>query len=284
MAAQVRVYNAAARALNCAMPDDLELGLTAMSDDPCPPDLVRPPQMARVVEALLIPGRMSPEILALFAEPQMLAYTTAQAERAAKDWPNLCRYCRANAALTMPARIVFMGNSITEIWANADPEFFSGDVVGRGISGQTSPQMLLRFMSDVIALKPRMVHILGGGNDVAGNTGPSRPQDYKNNIMAMVRLAKANGITVMLGSITPAGTMHWKADFRPASTIVWLNGWLRDYAREQGLVYIDYHSALADGTGAFRKELANDGVHPNRDGYAIMKKLLLPAIAACERA
>jgi lysophospholipase L1-like esterase len=175
-----------------------------------------------------------------------------------------------------------MGNSITENWVNAEPEFFTGGVVGRGISGQTSPQMLLRFYGDVIALKPRMVHILGGGNDIAGNTGPSRPQDYKNNIMAMVQLAKANCIKALIGSITPAGRMHWKPDYRPAQTIVMLNTWLREYAGEQGLTYIDYHTALADENGAFRKELANDGVHPNRDGYAIMTKLASAAIAAPE--
>ncbi|HEX3673026.1 MAG TPA: SGNH/GDSL hydrolase family protein [Rhizomicrobium sp.] len=259
-----------------------ELGPTAMMDNPCPPDLVRPPQLAIVVEALLKPGRIGPEILALFAEPQMQAYTKAQTERAATDWPNLCRYRSANAALTGAVRIVFMGNSITENWVNADPEFFTGGVVGRGISGQTSPQMLLRFYDDVIALKPRIVHILGGGNDVAGNTGPSRPQDYKNNFMAMIQLAQANGIKVLIGSITPAGRMHWKPEYRPAQTIIVLNTWLREYAREQGLTYIDYHTALADGNGAFRKELANDGVHPNRDGYAIMTKLASAAIAASE--
>jgi lysophospholipase L1-like esterase len=171
-----------------------------------------------------------------------------------------------------------MGDSITEFWARADTTLFSNGVVGRGISGQTSPQMLLRFMQDVVELHPRVVHIMAGTNDVAGNTGPTSAQDFQNNIMAMVELAKAHKIKVVLASIPPASAFPWHPGLQPAADIVALNTWLRGYAKSSGSSYVDYYSALVDPQGGFQKALSNDGVHPNRDGYAKMQSLALKAI------
>ncbi len=137
-----------------------------------------------------------------------------------------------------------MGDSITEGWGVGDPSLFSGAVVDRGISGQTSPQMLVRFYQDVVALHPQAVHIMAGTNDVAGNTGPSSPDDFKNNIRAMVDLAKANHIQVVLASILPAERFAWRPDIQPVEQIRRLNAWLRQYASQHKLIYADYYSSL----------------------------------------
>jgi lysophospholipase L1-like esterase len=172
-----------------------------------------------------------------------------------------------------------MGDSITEFWAKADPELFSNGVIGRGISGQTSPQMLLRFSQDVLELHPQIVHIMAGTNDLAGNTGPSTVQDFKNNITAMVELAQAHKIRVVLASIPPARAFPWKPALRPAEEIVLLNAWLRGYAKASRSQYINYYSTLSDGVGGFLPALSNDGVHPNRDGYRTMRALALKVTA-----
>jgi lysophospholipase L1-like esterase len=172
-----------------------------------------------------------------------------------------------------------MGDSITENWALADPQFFARGIVNRGISGQTTPQMLVRFRADVIDLKPQVVHIMAGTNDVAGNTGPTTAQDVKNNIVSMVELARANAIRVVLGSIPPAAAFKWRPEVDPVPQIDALNTWLREYAAQNRLEYIDYHAALAGPSGELRAELGNDGVHPNRDGYRIMRTLLEQKIA-----
>ena len=131
-----------------------------------------------------------------------------------------------------------------------------------------------RFRADVIALQPRAVHLMAGTNDIAGNTGPATLQDVKNNLMSMVELARAHDISVLLGSIPPAAAFDWRPGLDPRPLIAELNAWLRDYAASEGLVYIDYHTALASPDGALRSELGNDGVHPNRDGYAVMRRVL----------
>ena len=200
-------------------------------------------------------------------------------ERARSDWPNLCKYRSANAALTTPAKVVFIGDSITEGWVTADPQLFTDGVIGRGISGQTSPQILLRFFQDVIDLRPRVVHIMAGTNDIAGNTGPTTEQTFENNIAAMVDLARAHHIQVALASILPASSFSWIPGFRPAATIKDLNSWLRSYARKSHIRYVDYYAVLTDTEGGFKAELSDDGVHPNRDGYAAMRKLALRGIA-----
>lgn len=203
----------------------------------------------------------------------------------ANDWPGLCRYAADNQSLaggTRP-RIVLIGDSITEYWKSRDPAVFADGVVDRGVSGQTTPQILLRFYQDVIALRPRVVHIMAGTNDIAGNTGPMTDARFQNNIRAMVELAQAHGIKVVLASIPPAKAFYWQPEARPAGRIKAWNAWLRAYAGERGAVFVDYHAALADADGGLKAELGADGVHPSAAGYALMDPLFLSAWAQAER-
>ena len=203
------------------------------------------------------------------------------------DWAWQCRYRAENAKVdpANPPQIVFMGDSITENWIGLDPALFGSARLDRGISGQTSPQMLIRFWQDVIALHPRIVHIMAGTNDIAGNTGPTTPEAYKDAVRSMVMLAKANGIVVILGSIPPANRFEWSPQLRPAPWIAKLNAWLRSYAEEQDLVYYaDYHAVLAGPDGELRSEYGADGVHPNAAGYAAMRPVTEAAIARAEAA
>lgn len=214
---------------------------------------------------------------------ELADYRTADREARKSDWADLCRYRADNERLRAgPAtarRIVFMGDSITYIWSVDDPVLFSGGVVNRGISGQTTPQMLLRFPADVVALQPAVVHIMAGTNDLAGNTGPNSADDYKNNIRAMVTLAKANGIKVILASIPPAAGFAWKPALKPTPMIAELNAWLKSYAEAEGQMFVDYHAALATPEGALRAEMTFDGVHPNHAGYQAMAPLVRAALA-----
>jgi lysophospholipase L1-like esterase len=259
-------------------PADSPPTASAMSENPCPPALEVPRGLSDAEDAMLNPKAGQVNFGALFGNPEIQAYAKTQRERAQGDWANLCRYRQANAALSSPTRVVFMGDSITEYWVKGDPGLFNGGVVGRGVSGQTSPQMLLRFFQDVIDLHPKVVHIMAGTNDVAGNTGPTTEKDFQNNLRAMVELAQAHHIRVALGSIPPASAFPWQPALRPAPSIQHLNAWLRQYARETHSRYIDYYAALNDGQGGFKPDLSNDGVHPNRDGYAAMKKLAVEGI------
>jgi lysophospholipase L1-like esterase len=200
------------------------------------------------------------------------------------DWAYLARYRAANAQLPPPAagenRVVFYGNSITEGWAPLFPVQFPGKpYIGRGISGQTTPQMLVRFRQDVIALKPKVVVILAGTNDIAGNTGPSSIEMIEDNLASMAELGKANGIRVVLSSVLPVFDYPWKPGLTPAPKIVALNSWMRDYAASHGAVYLDYHSAMADQRQGMKAGLSQDGVHPNEAGYRIMAPLAERAIA-----
>jgi lysophospholipase L1-like esterase len=200
-------------------------------------------------------------------------------DRLRTDWGYLERYRADNAALTPPPagenRVVFMGNSITEGWAKYFPAMFPGKpYVGRGISGQTTPQMLVRFRQDVIALKPRVVVLLAGTNDIAGNTGPSTLGMIEDNIASMAELARANGIAVVLCSVLPVYDYPWKKGLEPARKIVTLNGWIKQYAASHGAVYVDYHSAMADARQGLKPELSPDGVHPNEAGYRVMAPLV----------
>jgi lysophospholipase L1-like esterase len=200
------------------------------------------------------------------------------------DWAGLRRYAAANAALPAPApgerRVVFMGNSITEGWAPLFATMFPGKpFIGRGISGQTTPQMLVRFRQDVIALKPRVVVILAGTNDIAGNTGPSTLEMIQDNIASMAELAAANGIRVVLCSVLPVFDYPWKPGLEPAPKIIALNAWIRDYAKAHGAQYADFHGAMADARQGLPKSLADDGVHPNAAGYKVMGSIVLRAIA-----
>jgi lysophospholipase L1-like esterase len=195
------------------------------------------------------------------------------------DWPNLGRYREDNAKLQSPApgenRVVFMGNSITEGWIYTHPEYFQGKpYIDRGISGQTTPQMLVRFRQDVIDLKPKVVVMLCGINDIAENTGPSTLEMIEGNITSMTELAKANGIKVVLCSVLPAYDFPWRPGLEPAEKVVALNKWIKTYSSEKGFIYLDYFSSMADEKNAMKPEYSEDGVHPNKAGYAVMEKLL----------
>ena len=201
----------------------------------------------------------------------------------AQDWPNLNRYSEENKNIGPPApgekRIVFMGNSITEGWKHADPELFSRPgFINRGIGGQTTPQMLLRFRQDVIDLRPDAVVILAGTNDIAGNTGPMTLEQIRDNLISMSELATANGIRVILCSVLPAFDYNWRPGLNPNIKIPALNEMLRSYSKEAGLNYLDYFEAMADDRNGLPTRLAADGVHPTKEGYEVMKRLLLDAI------
>ena len=243
-----------------------------MTASPCPPPAPAPPR--EMLIAMLKPGAKPPPLPAA-GDEKLQAYLKKHAEDLARDYPDLCHFKSDNDALLKGAHptVVFMGDSITAAWGVGDPSLFSGGVVDRGISGQTSPQMVVRFYQDVVALHPRAVHIMAGTNDVAGNTGPSSPEDFKNNIRAMVDLARANHIQVVLASILPAERFPWRPDIQPVEQIRQLNQWLQQFAGQHHLIYADYYSALTTPSGAFRPELSNDGVHPNSDGYAAMRPI-----------
>ena len=197
----------------------------------------------------------------------------------AQDWANLQRFKEENSNLSNPDplenRVVFMGNSITEGWAKWRPEFFEGKpYVNRGISGQTTPQMLLRFRQDVINLKPSAVVILAGINDIAGNTGPSTIEMILDNLISMAELAVVNDIKVIFCSVLPAKDFPWRPGLEPAEKVVQLNALLRDYTLERGLVYVDYFSVMVDDSNGLKENLGYDGVHPNALGYSVMEPLV----------
>jgi lysophospholipase L1-like esterase len=258
--------------------------LVGMVDEPCPPPLAMPPEAAQLLTDLFIkPRTLQPaDLESLGQNAKFAAFEKESRLRAASDWAGLCRFHQANAEVAAAAnrpKAVFMGDSITENWGLADPAFFTGGIVNRGISAQTSAQMLLRFRPDVVALHPAIVHILAGTNDVAGNNGPTSPGDFQNNIQSMVELARANGIRVILGSIPPAAAFSWRPGLRPTPRIRALNDWLRDYAARNGLGYVDYYSALVGPAGELRPALSNEGVHPNGDGYVVMRRLAEAALS-----
>jgi lysophospholipase L1-like esterase len=270
----------------CAMPGQsagpapaaISLPATALAGTPCDPPLVVPASIIASVRAQFEPaGTPRPAITA----EDMAAYQKMQAEQKEKDWAALCYYRADNAALgpTTADRVVFMGDSITQLWGLAEPQDFGPARVNRGISGQTTPQMLLRFKQDVLGLKPAAVHILAGVNDIAGNTGPTTLEDIQNNIASMVELAQAHGVTVILATPLPANRFTWSPQLKPGPTVVAYANWVRRYAAEQGLVLADYYPPLADAEDGLKPELGPDGVHPNQAGYAVMKPILEAAIA-----
>ena len=198
---------------------------------------------------------------------------------AQNDWANYNRYAEANAQVTEAPKAVLMGDSITDGWPSADPESFSdNNIVGRGISGQGTSQMLLRFRQDVIELHPKYVVILAGTNDIAENSGKIDMEKTFGNIVSMCDLAKANGIKPIICSVIPAASFRWHPHVTGAAEkIVQLNQMLKAYAKENKIKYVDYHSAMKDERGGLPESLAKDGVHPTREGYDIMKNLLLKA-------
>ena len=209
-------------------------------------------------------------------------YTAWQQQLTLADFPGLCRYRAANAALPKATRdrVVFFGDSITEFWSQKQPGFFAGDLVNRGISGQTTTQMLGRFRADVIALRPRVVHIMAGTNDIAGNTGPTTLDAIVANIETMADLARAHHIRVVIGSVLPARRFDWRPAIDPVAAIADLNVALRALAARRGLAYADYYAALDDGGHGLSATNAQDGVHPTAAGYAVMQPIAQRALAA----
>jgi lysophospholipase L1-like esterase len=197
------------------------------------------------------------------------------------DWANLKKYDSENKELsTTPTskRIVFIGDSITEFWKVNDSSFFDKSKINRGISGQTTPQMLLRFPQDVISLKPEVVIILAGISDIAENTGPISNEGILENINAMSELAKANNIKVLLCSILPANRFNWNPKIAPANRVIELNKMIQSYADKNKILYIDYYSKMVDDENGLQKRYGEDGVHPNKEGYEVMKSIVTEAI------
>jgi lysophospholipase L1-like esterase len=228
------------------------------------------------------------------AELPMMTERLAKADKILHDWPNLVRYAEANAALAAPAkfelRVVFMGDSITDAWVSPQyGGFFPGKpYVDRGISGQTTPQMLIRFRPDVIALQPKVVVILAGTNDIAGNTGPMTLGEIEGNLASMAELAKTNKIRMVLASVLPVSNYGHDRQGnpldmrinRPPEKILELNAWIKRYAADKGHTYLDYFSAMVDEQGLLQRDLSEDGLHPNAKGYAVMSPLAEQAIRA----
>jgi lysophospholipase L1-like esterase len=201
------------------------------------------------------------------------------------DWANLHFYHERNQALLKlsdPNRVVFIGNSITESWSIFDEKFFiDNPFINRGIGGQTSPQMLLRFRSDVVNLKPKSVVIMAGTNDIAGNTGPISVKNTAENIISMAEIAMANNISVYICSTLPAIRFLWSPKIKPAQKIVELNSILRKYCNDNGITYVDYYSSMVDDVGGLKVPeytTANDLVHPNLAGYKVMEKIILNSL------
>jgi lysophospholipase L1-like esterase len=196
------------------------------------------------------------------------------------DWPWLGRYKEADLALGLPAagedRVVFMGDSITDLWSLTGPKgsFPGKPYINRGISGETTPQMLLRFRQDVIDLNPKVVVILAGTNDIAGNTGPETLEEIEGNLASMAELAAAHRIRVVLCSVLPALDFPWNPGLSPAPKIDALNVWIKNYSAAKGHVYVDFHTAMQDGRDGLPSRLSDDGVHPLPAGYAVMAPLV----------
>lgn len=243
-----------------------------------------PADIGDFIGALMGDDPIPPALVARMLHPERVAASTAASlALREQDWPNLGRYEAANAALVASSAqtdVVFMGDSLTELWPHGDPTLFTRGRVCRGISGQTTPQMLLRFQADVIAHRPRAVHLLGGTNDIAGNTGPMTPYRVQCNLAAMVRLAQAHGVAVILGMLPPSTPMPWNRELDRAPWTALLNDWLRAFAAEQGCFLVDYHAALDDGAGGLPAMYSHDGLHPNRRGYGRMRAVLEPVLAA----
>jgi lysophospholipase L1-like esterase len=226
-----------------------------------------------------------PDAAQVQADMTQLQTQLARDEKILKDWANLGRYRTENAALQPPSasedRVVFMGDSITDAWGRSRGKFFPGKpYINRGISGQTTPQMLIRFRPDVINLKPKVVVILAGTNDIAGNTGPESLADIEANFTSMVELAEASHIRVVVSSVMPVcDYIKPQTARRPPDEIIALNQWLEEYATKNNLIYLDYYSAMIDDHKMLKQDLTYDGLHPNDAGYEVMSPLASAAIA-----
>lgn len=215
------------------------------------------------------------KIIFLFLSLIILNVSHAQQKN---DWANFGKYEQANKTAPRGA-VVFMGNSITEGWVNTHPDFFkSNNYVGRGISGQVSSQMLVRFRRDVIDLKPRAVVILAGTNDIAQNNGYISLENTLGNIISMAELAKANNIRVIVCSVLPAYEFGWRKELKPAGEVIALNKLIKNYADANKITYVDYHTAMKDDRNGLPEKYAKDGIHPTPEGYDVMEKLVKAAI------
>jgi lysophospholipase L1-like esterase len=250
--------------------------------EPCQQNLW-PKRTAPTAETVMGDAAFSPELMNTLRSPAGRAPGIAKRRnQAISDWAGLCQYRADDLTVEAAGKspdLVMMGDSLTENWVFGDPGLFNDRVIGRGIAGQVTGQMLVRFQQDVIALHPKTVHILGGTNDLSGVWGASRLEDIQGNIASMVDIARAHGIRVLVGSLTPALGMAWAPEVRPAPGIVAMNTWLKAYTRANGLTYVDYYSALAGPDGGMKPGLSTDGVHPNRRAYALMRKALEAALA-----
>lgn len=225
---------------------------------------------------------LSPNLIFLFIFISLNAQDTKYKELMEQDWPELKRYREANQEIIQNKewpKVVFMGNSITEGWFHIHPEFFNdNNYANRGIGGQTSPQMLIRFTQDVLDLKPEVVVILAGTNDIAANTGYSSVKMIFDNIKAMAVLAKQENIKVVLSSILPVYDYQWRPGLEPVSKIRELNTLLENYAKEQGHVYLNYFSSMSNDKKGMKKKYSEDGVHPNAEAYKVMEPLAQEAV------
>lgn len=272
-AMKVAVALLAMLATTAVSPKDATRGLRTqprtLDDMPCPPmPVVSSARMALIVE---------PKRHIAKTPPASEADRTKYMNWSRIDPDGLCRYREEDRTLP-PAtshRVIFLGDSITEAWKPSDPSLFTDDVLDRGVSGETTTQMLARFRTDVIDLHPAVVHIMGGINDIASPSGTSLT---RSNIESMVDLARSHGITVILGSVTPSSFFQGSPDKVPGPHIVWLNLWLRNYARRNGLIYVDYCTPLEDSKLGIKDGLSNDGLHPNRLGFEVMTPLARAAI------
>ena len=233
-----------------------------------------------------VPTLTTPAADPMLSKPvdQLTPAQIATMQKKLSDWPQLARYREDNLALGDPkpgeARVVFYGDSITDNWGRTYGKFFPDEPwVNRGISGQTTPQMLARFSQDVLALHPKAVVILAGINDIFGNTGVESLPVIEDNFRAMVTLAKAAHVSVVLSSVMPALHFRLRPGTDPRAEIVQLNTWLQQFAKEQNLVYLDYYSALVGPDGGMKPELVRDGLHPTNEGYAVMEPLARAAVA-----
>ena len=196
-----------------------------------------------------------------------------------KDWAQFYRYEGKNDSLPYQPKVVFMGNSISDCWPDAHPEFFTSNLfLGRGISGQVSSQMLVRFQEDVINLHPKVVVILCGTNDIAENNGPITHEHILQNIKSMCELARFHRIQPIVCSALPANRFKWRPDLQPAQDIIKLNEMIKAFAKENKIPYVDYYSALVDDQGGLPAKYSKDGVHPNPDGYTVMEEVLMPIL------
>jgi lysophospholipase L1-like esterase len=276
-------------------------GAIAFSTEPTQAQLLQSPSQSEIcgtvpareamdmaiLNKLMVEPKKFTSLADLFKElpPEAMAklgaMQKAEADRRGKDWPWLCRYAAENEAVVKSGThpdVVFMGDSITENWIIADPTLFNAKVLDRGIGGQTTPQMLLRFYQDVVALRPKVVHIMAGTNDISGNTGATTDGAIVQNIRAMIDIAKSNDIRVVLASITPSKQFVARPGVDPSERIAAVNRALVQLSAEKKIIYVDYFPALADSQGGLADALGNDGLHPNRDGYAKMRPLTDAAI------